>query len=271
MTGLAVISGAGDLPRLIASDRLSNDRPTLIVDFEGIEVDWADDFERFTARFEQPEKLFEHLRQFGCTQVVMAGAMERPKLDIARFDTTFAGIAPRLMVALQQGDDAALRVVLEMFEIAGFEIVPAQALLGDLLLGEGCPTVAQPSDYDLTDIKQAKTILSKTSELDIGQGVVVAGGLCLGIETLQGTQALLGFAGQTNPSLKPMRGTFVKAPKEGQETRVDVPSIGVDTMDQLASARLSGVAIPAGAVLVIDRDAVIARADQLGLFILSYV
>ena len=271
MTGLAVISGAGDLPRLIASDRLASNKATLVVDFEGIEVGWADGFERFTARFEQPEALFAQLRKFGCTQVVMAGAMERPKLDIARFDGTFSGIAPRLMGALQEGDDAALRVVLEMFETAGFEIVPAQDLLDGLLLDEGCPTIAQPSDYDLNDIDRAKTILATTSPLDIGQGAVVAGGLCLGIETLQGTQALLGFVGQTDPSVKPSRGTLVKAPKEGQETRVDVPSIGVDTMDQLANARLSGIAIPAGAVLVIDRAAVIARADELGLFLLSYI
>ena len=175
------------------------------------------------------------------------------------------------MGALQEGDDAALRVVLEMFETAGFEIVPAQDLLDGLLLDEGCPTIAQPSDYDLNDIDRAKTILATTSPLDIGQGAVVAGGLCLGIETLQGTRALLGFVGQTDPSVKPSRGTLVKAPKEGQETRVDVPSIGVDTMDQLANARLSGIAIPAGAVLVIDRAAVIARADELGLFLLSYI
>lgn len=269
MSGLGIIAGAGDLPRLIAEDRKANGEPTLVIDFEGIEVDWASEFDRFTASFEQPETIFEALKKSGCVHVVMAGGMQRPALDPTRFDPTFAQIAPRLIGALQEGDDAALRVVLEMFETAGFEVIAPHSALNGLLLEEGYPTIAQPSDYDRNDATRAAEILETTGPLDIGQGVVVAGGLCLGVETLQGTQALLDFVRQSQPELRPERGILMKAPKTGQETRMDFPAIGPDTMDQLAMAHLSGIVVPANGVLVIHRDEVINRADKYGLFIWS--
>lgn len=269
MNGLGIIAGKGALPRLIARDRAAQNKPTLIIDFQGIEVDWADEFDRYTARFEQPEALFEALRNAGCGSVVMAGAMQRPALDPAQFDQTFAGIAPLLMEALRAGDDAALKVVLEMFEAAGFGVIGAQDALASLSLEPGCPTIAQPTDYDRADAERALEILAVTGPLDVGQGAVVAGGLCLGLETLQGTSALLDFVKATDSALRPARGLLVKAPKSQQDQRVDLPSIGPDTMDQLAAAHLSGVVIQAGAALVIDQEEVIRRADKHGLFVWS--
>lgn len=269
MPALGIIAGAGDLPRLIYQDRVAKAAPTLVIDFEGIEIDWAQAEDRVTVRFEQPETIFKALREAGCAQLVMAGAMQRPELDPAKFDPTFARIAQRLMEALREGDDAALRVVLGLFEAEGFEILAPHEILASLMLPPGCPTIAQPSAYDESDAARAQEILATTGPLDIGQGCVVAGGLCLGIETLQGTESLLAFVAQTTATLRPQRGLLMKAPKEGQDTRLDVPAIGPDTMDQLASAHLSGLVIPAGRVLVINREEVIRRADAAGLFLWS--
>ena len=269
MTGLGIIAGNGDLPRLIAEDYSAKGGSALIIDFEGIEVPWASEHNNFTARFEQPEAIFEELRNANCSKVVMAGAMQRPVLDPTKADPTFAAIVPRLMGALSEGDDAALRVVLSMFEGAGFEVIAPHEVLKNLLMEDGCPTIAQPTDYDKSDAERATEILKTTGPLDIGQGTVVAGGLCLGLETLQGTASMLEFVRHSDPDLRPERGLLMKAPKTGQDRKVDLPSIGPDTMDQLASAHLSGIVIEAGGVLVINRDEVIKRADAHGLFLWS--
>ncbi len=270
MARLGIIAGNGDLPKLIAEEKRRGSEPPFVVQFKGLEVDWSSEHDHFTARFEHPEKLFEALTEAGCKQVAMAGGMQRPELNPSSFDPTFSAIMPKLTKAMSQGDDAALKVVLEMFETAGFEVVAPHDALSDLLLDEGCVTLAQPTDYDVDDTARALAILATTGPLDIGQGCVVAGGLCLGIETLQGTAALLEFVAQTDPALRPERGLLMKAPKPGQERRVDLPAIGPDTMDQLARARLSGIVIPAKSVLVINRPEVFARADKLGLFIWSH-
>ena len=63
------------------------------------------------------------------------------------------------------------------------------------------------------------------------------------------------------------RGVLAKAPKPIQETRVDLPTIGLATVQRAAAAGLSGIVGEAGRLLVLDRDQVIAMADDLGLFI----
>ncbi|MEL6127804.1 MAG: LpxI family protein, partial [Pseudomonadota bacterium] len=125
---------------------------------------------------------------------------------------------------------------------------------------------------DRKDAARARAILRALAPHDVGQAAVVAQGLCLGIETIQGTDALLRFVAQ-NPVRMPDpedgRGVLVKAPKEGQDARLDMPAIGPDTIRHAADAGLSGLVIEAGAVMVLGREEVVALADAAGLFILS--
>lgn len=79
---------------------------------------------------------------------------------------------------------------------------------------------------------------------------------------MQGTDAMLKFVGQTAPS---SNGVFVKRPKPGQDLRVDMPAIGPDTIRNAARAGLSGIEIAAGAVLLLDRDAILAACAETGL------
>ena len=266
---LGIIAGAGELPKLLAEHCWAEGNAAFIVDFHNDPVKWDKQGQKFTANFEKPEAIFKALNEAGCSKVVMAGAMKRPTLDPEKFDQTFAALAPSLMAALSQGDDAILRMIVQMFEDAGFEVVAPQDVIQSLVLKAGCETIAQPTDYDKTDAARAEVILKQTADLDVGQAVVVAGGLCLGIETLQGTEQLLEFVGRTDPAIRPSRGLLMKAPKLSQELRADMPAIGPDTMDQLVTARLSGVVIPAGSVLLINRDEIFRRADANGLFIWS--
>jgi DUF1009 family protein len=62
-------------------------------------------------------------------------------------------------------------------------------------------------------------------------------------------------------------GILFKAPKPGQERRVDLPVIGSATVAGAARAGLAGIVIEAGGVMVLDRAAVIAACDAAGLFL----
>ena len=115
-------------------------------------------------------------------------------------------------------------------------------------------------------------ILLALSPLDVGQGTVVAGGLCLGIETLQGTDALLRFVGETPGHLRRgSGGVLVKAPKRGQDLRVDMPVVGPDTVRNAAAAGLEGIFASAGKVLIVEQDATRAALAETGLFLAGRV
>ncbi|WP_204114264.1 LpxI family protein [Shimia biformata] len=264
MGRLAILSGAGALPVALAAAHPD----AVIVTFAG--VDHTHDRPVCEHRFEKMGALFDDLKAQGATDVVFAGGMARPPLDPSAFDATMAGIAPRLVAALQGGDDALLRLVIAVFEEQGFTVRGAHELLPGLTAEEGLLAGPTPSEQQQKDASFATDILLALSPLDVGQGAVVAGGLCLGIETLQGTDALLSFVAATPDKLRRTKGgVLVKAPKRGQDLRVDMPAIGPDTIRNAAAAGLSGVVIAANRVVVLDRDATLAAARDTGLFLLA--
>lgn len=268
--GLAIVAGRGALPRLIAEDCARRGRPYRVVAFDGVPLDWAAGHPLLRAVFEKPGRLFADLRAAGCQAVTFAGGMTRPELNPLRFDLTMLRLAPKVLRGMRGGDDAALRLVAELFEAEGLRLVPAQAILTDLLATRGVATRAQPSDADREDAARAAAIVAALGSVDTGQGAVVAQGICLGLESIQGTDAMLDFVARTGAAFRPdragARGVLYKAPKPGQDWRMDLPAVGPDTIRAAAAAGLAGVVVQAGGVLVLGRAETIAAADAAGLF-----
>lgn len=220
-------------------------------------------------RLERLVPFLDHLLDSGVSRVVFAGAVRRPRLDPEAFDPRTAQLVPRILAAMQSGDDAALRTVLDIFEENGLSVCSVAEILPDLVPGEGLLT-GSPSEADRRDAARASAILCATGPLDLGQGAVVAQGLCLALETLPGTAAMLDFAARhaaLRPNPNGARGVFFKAPKPGQDRRIDLPTLGPDSVTQAAAAGLAGIAWEAGGVILLDRDEAVARAEAAGLFL----
>lgn len=271
--GLAIVAGRGALPRLIAEDCARNGRPYRVVVFAGTVLDWLDGHPVIPAAFEKPGRLFAALRSAGCGAVTFAGGLVRPRLRPLRFDLTMWRLAPRLLAAVRAGDDATLRAVASVFEAAGFRVVAPQALLPELPAAAGVPTRALPSPADRADAARAAAIVAALGAVDVGQAAVVAQGVCLGLESIQGTDALLAFVADSGARFRPdptgARGVLFKGPKPGQDRRLDLPAIGPDTVRGAAAAGLAGIVIEAEGVMVLDWRATIAVADAAGLFLWS--
>jgi len=258
---LGIIAGRGVLPGLLLA---AAPGATAVV-LDGIEPDLPEGTARIPASLEKIGRMFSDLRAAGITEIVMAGAVDRPALNPAKFDLKMLGLAPSLLKAFRQGDDGLLRRVISIFEGEGFRVIGVADVAPGLVAGEGRIAGKAPDKAMRADAARGWAILDALGPLDVGQAAVVAGGLCLGIETIQGTDALLGFAGATEARKRPEGGVLVKGPKPGQELRVDMPTIGPATVDRAAAAGLSGIALAAGTVLVLDRAEVEARAKAHGL------
>ncbi|WP_112322591.1 LpxI family protein [Oceanibium sediminis] len=269
--GLAIVAGSGVLPRLLAEHCRRIRRSYLVVVFEGVTLDWAEDHPTLPAVFEKPGRLFASLRQFGATEVTFAGGITRPRLSPIRFDMKAIRMAPQLFRALRSGDDAALRIVAGIFEAEGLKIVGAHTLLSGLIARPGVLGRTRPSEADKADAARAHDLVQALGKLDVGQGAVVAQGICLGLETIQGTDSMLDVVAQTAAPFRPdpdgARGVLLKAPKPGQDWRSDLPAIGPSTVDRAHAAGLAGIVVQAGGVLILGEEETIARADALGLFL----
>jgi DUF1009 family protein len=269
MTGpgrIAVIAGRGTLPGFVAA---ALDAP-LIVSPDGFLPDGLEP--HLTFRLERLVPLLDHLSREGVERVIFAGSVQRPRLDPALFDPATAQLVPQLLAALHSGDDAALRAVMAIFEEAGFQVIGAADAAPALVPGPGL-LCGEITEADRRDALRAAQIVEAIGRVDVGQAAVVAQGLCLGIEALPGTDALLDFVAATGARLRPdpggPRGLLYKAPKPGQDLRADMPSIGPETVRRAAAAGLGGIAWAAGGVLLLDREDTVALAKAAGLFLWS--
>jgi DUF1009 family protein len=165
------------------------------------------------------------------------------------------------------GDDGLLKAIIREFEGEGFRVVGADAILSSAVAPVGPLGRHAPDAQAEDDIALGFRIVRALGALDIGQAAVVQQGLVLGVEAIEGTDALIArCAGLRREGAG---GVLVKAPKPGQERRADLPTIGPRTVEAAAAAGLRGIAIEAGASLVIDRAALVAAADRTGLFVVG--
>lgn len=259
---LAIIACAGALPVALAAA----EPEALLITLAGIPSALEGRSRRH--RLERIGALFADMREHGVTRVVFAGALARPALDPSAFDADMTALAPRLMAALGKGDDGLLRTVIEVFEEQDFAVVGPTEVLPALVAAAGLHLGPAPNAAEEADIARAAQILYAIAALDIGQGCVVAGGQCLGIETVQGTDALLAFVAGTDPKYRRgFRGVCVKAAKAGQDLRIDMPVIGPRTVAAVASAGLAGLVVEAGKVMIIERDATFEAVGKSGIFL----
>ncbi|WP_104071997.1 LpxI family protein [Albidovulum inexpectatum] len=272
MTKTALIAGQGALPAILARALARNGTDHLVAEMEGFPCGIrAPEPVRF--RIERLVPFLDHLADHGVERVVMAGAIRRPRVEAELVDPRTATLLPRLIGAFGKGDDALLREVIGIFEDWGLTVVGADAIAPELVPPAGV-LVGQPSDADARDVERAAELVSGLGRLDVGQGAVVAQGLCLGLESLPGTDAMLRFVAAEAADLRPdpngARGVLFKAPKPGQDRRIDLPTIGPETVRGAARAGLAGIAWEAGGVILLQREDVERLATEAGLFLWSW-
>lgn len=261
----ALVAGRGGLPAALVAAMAKRPLITAIDGFapEALAVD-------ITFRVERLMPFLRALQDRGMTTVSFAGAVTRPRLDPALLDPETAAMLPRLMQAMAAGDDATLRAVIDIFTEAGFTVAGVGDLAPALIPGPGL-LAGTLTDRDEADAVRAERIVVALGAVDVGQGAVVAQGLCLGVEALPGTDALLAAIAQLPTALRPDpargRGLIFKAAKPGQDHRIDLPTLGPDTLRAAHAAGLGGVAFQAGAVICLELAEMQRLAEELGLFL----
>ncbi len=254
---LALIVGTGQMPKVVAD---AQETPPLVCMLEGNAP--AGLTPDVTFRLETLGSLLVDLGTRGVTDVCFVGGIARPELDPDALDAETAPLVPLFQQALQQGDDGALRIVLDIFEKTGFAVRGVEDLVPSLLAEGGVYGDAWPDAQMRRDAEVGAAHIAQEGARDIGQACVVADGRVIGMEDAAGTDALIARLGDTS---KDDRAILFKAPKPGQERRIDLPTIGPDTVSAAARAGFAGIVIDAGDVLVLDRAECVALADRHGL------
>jgi DUF1009 family protein len=267
---LALIAGQGDLPHKII-DAQKGKRSIVVVAFEGqtpleLTQSLPPEIPVLWVKLGIIAPVLDFFKQWHVTDVTMAGGLTRPKLRNLSMDRTGARWLKTLGTSAFKGDDHLLGGIVSLLEKEGLSIIPPHSLVENLFTSAGVLTERAPTSDDQNDINLGITILNVLSPYDVGQAIAVHDGCVLGIETIEGTAALLDNIKALG---REQGGVFVKMRKIGQNQKVDIPTIGIDTIKQVRDAGLSGIAIEADGVQVLDLVNVIRLADEAGLFLAS--
>ena len=273
-TKLALISGGGALPVEVAGYLERIGRPYVVIRIAGLSEPELEIHYGHTLGLGDFAKLFDILASEQCHAVCMCGYVKRPDFDTMDKDHGGAQVLPGIQSAGRGGDDSLLRQVAKVIASQGYHIEGAHEANPDLLIGSGLQAGPDPSPEAMEDAHDALRVAAAIGALDIGQAVVVAARITLAVEAQEGTQAILHRVAGLPPALRgsptSRKGVLAKLAKPIQDLRLDMPAIGVSTVEDAAAAGLCGIVARAHALLIIDKAAVFQRAEELGLFIYGH-
>lgn len=271
---LGLIAGGGDLPRAAALAARQAGREVFVVPLVGsVTEDWINGFPHEWLSPGEPGRIIKAMKAHGVSEVLMCGRVDRPKFSELKLDAKGMLLLPKAVAAARKGDDALLRFIVGICEDEGLKAIGVAEAAPALVCGVGALGRLTPGAEQRADIEAAFKIVHTLGALDVGQAAAVCEGLALAVEAAEGTDAMLARIPTLRESLrgsagKP-RGVLVKALKPTQDAKTDMPVVGVATVQGAAKAFLAGIALEAGASLILDKAAVAAEADRLGLFVIG--
>lgn len=265
---LGILAGGGPLPRRVADAARAAGRPVAVVVLEGHgEPEAWTGYPHVVLRLGLAARMLSWLKGHRVRQLVLAGHVRRPSFLSLRPDADSVRLAVRIGRRAFGGDDELLTTVLDVLREEGFEPVGAQEVLKGLLAPAGLLTRAAPDADAMADIARGVRVVRALGAVDVGQGAVVQQGLVLAVEAIEGTDAMLARAAtlrRDGPA-----GVLVKLVKPGQDRRVDLPTLGPQTVANAAAAGLRGIAFEAEGCILAEQPAMVAAADAAGLFLLG--
>lgn len=263
---IGLIAGGGQFPLLFSKKAAKKGYRVFAVGFKSeTDPQLSDTVEELRWLYVgQISKLIHYFKEHDITQAVMLGSMNKVKIfkDIRPDLKALAFIAKNIITH----DDTVLRALSDLFLKHDIQIMPSTFLLPELISPQGVWTRRKPDKAENKDIVCGWKIARRIGDLDIGQCVVVSNGTIMAVEAIDGTDATIlrggKLAGKNNA-------VVVKLCKPGQDLRFDLPSCGVQTIENMQASGAKVLAIEAQKSVSFDREEMIVLADTYNISIIA--
>jgi DUF1009 family protein len=222
-------------------------------------------------------KLIDTFKREGVHTAVMAGQVKHKQI--------FSAIRPdwrlaKLLFSLgTRNTDSLIGAVAKVLEDEGIHLISSTSYLEPLLARPGVLTRRAPTEAEQRNVAYGRQVARHLAQYDIGQTVVIAESACVAVEAMEGTDATIlragdimrssGLALDAASTVLSHAMTVVKVAKPNQDMRFDVPVIGVKTIDIMAQAGATCLAVDARKCLFLDGDRLIDAADDQHITIVA--
>ncbi len=267
---LCIVAGGGTAPRIVMDVCRQQGRDFFLVCLEGqADAATAEGSPHVWLPLGAAAKLKDLVAEKQIKELLMIGRVRRPSLLELKPDWLTLKTVTKIGINML-GDDALLRGIGKAIEEEiGVRVIGAQDIFKDLLTPEGQLGKIMPDAEAETDITRGLAVAKALGLVDVGQAVVVQQGVVLGVEAVEGTDALITRTAAVRR--EGLGGVLVKIAKPQQDNRYDLPTIGPDTIMNAKQAGLRGIVIEAGRSFLVEREKTIALANEAGIFIVGHI
>ncbi len=259
---IGLFFGDTDFPKLILKKLKKTKKKYLILDLSRKNI-FKKNSKSFRINIGRFGSILKLLRENKCKKVIFAGKIDKPNLSKLKLDMTGIYYLPRIIKAYKKGDAAILKELINILSLENIKVIKSTFFTPELSLKKGTYTKNKPTKDDLNDIKKGENILKKTNAFDHIQAIIIRENSIFK-ETSRGTKSLIKKMNKT----KIKRGVLIKYPKKKQDMRVDLPTIGLDTLKDCKNAGLKGVVLKDKQNIFLEKKKCINFATKNKMFIL---
>ena len=259
---IGLIFGETDFPKYIHK-KIKGKIKYLIIDLTKKKI-FKKDKNSYSVSVGQFGKIISILKKNNCKKVLFAGKVQKPNFTKIKLDFKGVYYIPRIIKKAKLGDAALLKEIIKIFKKEKIQTVNSTWLTPELNLKKKNYSKYKPNKKDKIDIRNALTSLNELNQLNHVQGVVSRDNKII-LEKREGTQKMLKRIKKIKNASS---GVLVKYPKKKQDHRIDLPTIGLDTIKQCRISGLKGIVLKHKKNIFLDKDKSIKLANKNKMFIL---
>ncbi len=250
---VCLVAGSGSLPNAFVKKAKELGDEVFVVGVKGITSIEANAY----LPLGKVGTLVKLLERHNINKIVLLGKFEQ-KLLFSHLLTLDSLALKILKRAKDRRAQSLIRALMDELEEMGFEFIDPKPYLEELLAGKGTLNRIEPSSQAMEDGLFGFPIAKEIAQLDVGQTIVVKEGTVVSVEAMEGTQEAIYRAGK----LAGKGCRVIKVARKKQDFRIDVPTVGLDTLEALRHIKADALFLEAGKVYIVDKDKFLKLADK---------
>ena len=266
---LGIIAGETSLPKYLINKLIKNNSKFLILDLTK-----SNNFKKYansySLKITQLGKAISILNKNNCKKIIFIGKVKRPEISLLKFDRKALFYLPRLFSAFKKGDGNILKEIIKIFKENKIKVLNSMKFTPELVFKEKSINNVKINNLDKMSISKGISVVKSLSKFDIGQSVVINDGFVLAIEGPEGTDQTIKRSLYLSKKYKlKNKSILVKFPKINQDLRVDLPTIGLDTVKNCINSNIKGIAVKRSKNIILDKDKIINLTKKNNFFIIT--
>ena len=257
---IALIAGKGKLPEIFKENAEEAGEKVYVVGVKGITDMPADEL----LPIGRVGKLFKLLKKWGVTDIVMLGKFEHRLIY-----TSLIGLDLKAISLLRKAKDRKPTTLIKTFmsalEEEGYNFMDPKPFLENILSEEGVMGRRQPDKEAVEDGEFGFIVAKEIAEMDIGQTIVVKEKAVVAVEAMEGTQETIRRGGKIGGK----KTRVVKVARKTQDFRIDVPAVGLQTLEVMREVKADTLFLEAGKVYIVEKEKFLRQADRYGISVVG--